>query len=35
MPFLFCLAIHNALVEVRSQFFPGEHLFAFWTTSTL
>ena len=29
MPLLFCLAIHNALVEVRSQLLPGEHLFAF------
>ena len=29
MPLLFCLAIHNVLVEVRSQLLPGEHLFAF------
>ena len=29
MPLLFCLAFHNALVEVRSQLLPGEHLFAF------
>ena len=29
MPLLFCLAVHNALVEVWSQLLPGEHVFAF------
>ena len=29
MPLLFCLAIHNALLEVQESLLPGEHLFAF------
>ena len=28
-PMLFCLAIHNALAEVRTQMVKGEHFFAF------
>ena len=29
MPMLFCLAIHNALAEVKLHLVEGEHLFAF------